>query len=143
MAGQFCPPPPNGTSTRVPVASTPISGGGGSGPGILSTPPPGFRLGPETGQRLDNATFTFNAVKFKPACHITVFPEDASRLGGRYLCAGQADDCHHRDHPGAKRRLGVRTVVLFATVSRTPYLGNQPDGSEAVAAAALRTTGPG
>ncbi len=82
MAGQSA-RPLNGVFNTVPVlhSNQPEEV---FGPGILIDTAPGSAYSQETGQRLENATFTFNG-EFGLHAHHKYFPEDASRLGGRYV----------------------------------------------------------
>ena len=82
MAGQSA-RPLNGVFNTVPVlhSNQPEEV---FGPGILVNTAPGSAFSQETGQQLENATYTFNG-EFGLHAHHKYFPEDASRLGGRYV----------------------------------------------------------
>jgi hypothetical protein len=82
MAGQSA-RPLNGVFNSVPVlhSNQPEEV---FGPGILVNTAPGSAFSQETGQQLPNATFTFNG-EFGLHAHHKYFPEDVTRLGGRYV----------------------------------------------------------
>jgi hypothetical protein len=82
MAGQSA-RPLNGTFNTVPVlhSNQPEEV---FGPGILVNTAPGRAIATETRQSLNNATYTFNG-DFGLHVHHKYFPENASRLGGRYV----------------------------------------------------------
>ena len=82
MAGQSA-RPLNGVFNTVPVlhSNQPEEV---FGPGILVNTAPGSAYSQETGQQLENATYTFNG-EFGLHAHHKYFPEDVSRMGGRYV----------------------------------------------------------
>lgn len=120
MAGQSA-RPLNGTFNKVPVlhSNQPEEV---FGPGILINTAPGSAWARETGQRLDNATFTFNG-EFGLHAHHKYFPEDASRLGGRYV-RGKLTIATIVINPGAKPVALEFDRGAVRNSFEAPYLGN-------------------
>jgi len=80
MAGQRA-RPLNGTFNAIPVlhSNQPEEV---TGPGILVNTAPGSAIAAETGQPLNNATYTFNG-DFGLHVHHKYYPHDKNKLGGR------------------------------------------------------------
>lgn len=120
MAGQSA-RPLNGAFNTVPVlhSNQPEEV---FGPGILVNTAPGQAIATETRQYLNNATYTFNG-DFGLHVHHKYFPENASRLGGRYV-RGKLTIATIVMNPGSRPVTLEMERGAVRNSFEAPYLGN-------------------